>query len=277
MPELPEVETVVSILNKNARNKKIVSIDVVYPKLIKTEISLEDFKKRVSNKIINEVNRIGKYIIFDIGVDVLISHLRMEGKWYYINNLELINQKHIELIFYLDNDYMLVYHDTRKFGTINLEEKQFYKFKEPIKKLGPEPFVKEVNGLYFSNAMSKSNKYIKTVLLDQTKISGIGNIYADEILFDSKIHPENKANNLSIDNYICIYNSSKKILKRAIELGGSTISTYKAGHGISGKFQNELKVHLRKGENCFNCSNKIFKIKVNGRGTYYCEYCQIKY
>ncbi|AKU79411.1 DNA-formamidopyrimidine glycosylase [Spiroplasma turonicum] len=274
MPELPEVETVVNILKKSVIGKKIKSVSIFYNKLLKTNISIEEFRNRLKNRVIENISRIGKYIIFDLGNDVLISHLRMEGKWFFINDLSLINEKHIEAIFYFEDNYMLVYHDTRKFGTFNLETKESYLVVDPLKKLGPEPFNEVVDGNYIYNSMHKSNKFIKTVLLDQTKISGIGNIYADEILFDAGINPERKASSLSLKDYNLIYNSSKKILKRAIELGGSTISTYKAGHGISGKFQNELKVHLRKDQCCYNCNSKIIKKKVNGRGTYICLNCQ---
>ncbi|ASP27936.1 formamidopyrimidine-DNA glycosylase [Spiroplasma corruscae] len=277
MPELPEVETVVSILKKNVIGKIIKNISILYPNLIKTDILVDEFKNTLINKTILDITRIGKYIIFDLGDYVLISHLRMEGKWFYINDLSLVSEKHIEAIFSLDNGYYLIYDDTRKFGTFNLELKDEYKKINPIVKIGPEPFNEAVNGIYLFELMSKSNKYIKTILLDQTKISGIGNIYADEILFDAKIHPESKTNKLSLNAYNNIYESSKKILRRAIELGGSTISTYKAGHGISGKFQNELKVHLRKNEPCFVCKTNIIKIKVNGRGTYICSNCQILY
>ncbi|AGR41545.1 DNA-formamidopyrimidine glycosylase [Spiroplasma taiwanense] len=274
MPELPEVETVVRSLNKRIKGLTIKNVKITYPNLIKTNIEIKDFENILKERKIDNITRIAKHIIFHFQDKVLISHLRMEGKWFIYENLIFLNQKHIEAIFELSNNSFLVYHDTRKFGTFHLQNFDGYLQQNPINKVGPEPFQKDIDGQYFFNVMSKSSKYIKTVLLDQTKISGIGNIYADEILFHSKIHPESRALNLNLENYEKIFEASVKVLNRSIELGGSTIDTYQPEQGIDGKFQNELKVHTRKGKKCYDCKTIIDKIKVNGRGTYFCSNCQ---
>ncbi|WP_339033897.1 DNA-formamidopyrimidine glycosylase [Spiroplasma endosymbiont of Cantharis rufa] len=277
MPELPEVETVVRTLNSKVKNLIIKKVKITYPNLIKTDISIEDLENKLMGRKIDNISRIAKHIIFELQDLVLISHLRMEGKWFVFDSNSVYDLKHVEAIFELTENKIMIYSDTRKFGTFHLQEKDTFKSQNPINKVGPEPFNSDLNGQYLRDIMSRSNKHIKTVLLDQTKISGIGNIYADEILFDSKIHPEKRASSLKLEDYERILESSKKILKRSIELGGSTIDTYQPEQGIDGKFQNELKVHTRKGKPCFDCGRVIEKIKVNGRGTYFCKECQFLY
>ncbi|AGR42411.1 DNA-formamidopyrimidine glycosylase [Spiroplasma diminutum] len=277
MPELPEVETVVRTLNKKIKGLIIKNVKITYPNLLKTDISITDFENTLKDRKIDNISRIAKHIIFELQDLVLISHLRMEGKWFVYESGSLYDTKHVEAIFELNNNKLLVYSDTRKFGTFHLQEKNTFKSLKPINKVGPEPFDSSLNGQYLYDIMSKSNKHIKTILLDQTKISGIGNIYADEILFDSKIHPEKRASSLKISDYDQILKSSIKILKRSVELGGSTIDSYQPEQGIDGKFQNELKVHTRKGKPCYECGKIIEKIKVNGRGTYFCQKCQSLY
>ncbi|QBQ08043.1 formamidopyrimidine-DNA glycosylase [Spiroplasma gladiatoris] len=274
MPELPEVETVVKSLKKRVLNLIINKVEIFYPKIIKTNISVLDFQKQIENRKISDIQRIAKYIIFVLEDKVLISHLRMEGKWFLYDKNEVYDKKHVLATFHLSNNKILNYHDTRKFGTFDLQDLNDYKSNNPIKKLGPEPFVLEANSNYLYEKMSKSTRHIKTMLLDQTIIAGIGNIYADEILFDAKISPLITGNFLKPKDYQRIIESSKKILKKSIELGGTTIDSYQPEQGIDGKFQNELKVHTRKGKKCYECGNEIIKLKVNGRGTYYCKTCQ---
>ncbi|AUB31969.1 DNA-formamidopyrimidine glycosylase [Spiroplasma floricola] len=277
MPELPEVETVVRVLNSKVKGLTIQNVKITYPNLIKTDIKIGEFEEKLKGRKIDNISRIAKHIIFELQDLVLISHLRMEGKWFVYDKGTLYDTKHVEAIFELSDDKFMIYNDTRKFGTFHLQDKLTFRNEKPINKIGPEPFNSTLNGQYLMDIMSKSNKHIKTVLLDQTKISGIGNIYADEILFDSKIHPEKRASALGLKNYNDILKSSIKILNRSIELGGSTIDSYQPEQGIDGKFQRELKVHLRKSKPCFDCGRIIEKIKVNGRGTYFCPECQNLY
>ncbi|QGS52256.1 DNA-formamidopyrimidine glycosylase [Spiroplasma tabanidicola] len=274
MPELPEVETVVRSLNKRLKGLTIEKVEIFYPKIIKSNQTVKDFENIIKNKKIDNIERIAKYIIFRLQDKVLISHLRMEGKWFVYDKNEEYDKKHVLATFHLSNNKLLNYHDTRRFGTFNLEDVNEYLDINPIKKIGPEPFNSKVDGNFLYEKMKNSSRHIKTMLLDQTIISGIGNIYADEILFDAKINPLITGDYLIVKDYDRIAESARKILKKSIELGGTTIDTYQPEQGIDGKFQNELKVHTRKGQNCYECQSEIVKIKVNGRGTYYCKNCQ---
>lgn len=275
MPELPEVEVVRKTLEPHLINHKITKIKIFLDKIIKNP-DISNFKKRIINQTIHEIQRKGKLIIFVLDDDVLLSHLRMEGKYFYQKKEEIIDGKHVLLILELDNGYQLHYHDTRRFGTFHLQEKNQYQKIKPYINIGPEPWQKEVTTNYLLSKLKNKKQKIKTSLLNQSIISGLGNIYVDEVLFASKIHPETEARNLKEEDIKNIISNSINILKLSIKVGGSTIASYTSSLGVSGTFQNYLKVHTREKQPCFNCKNKIKKIKVNNRGTYFCSYCQIK-
>ncbi|AXK51378.1 DNA-formamidopyrimidine glycosylase [Spiroplasma alleghenense] len=275
MPELPEVETVVRTLRKLVVGKKITSAKIIYPNLLKQPTNINQFETEITGQTINSIERIAKHIIFHFDNKVLISHLRMEGKWFYEEIGSQVNIKHQEAAFIIDDKMQLSYYDTRKFGTLHWQDVDNFRNSKPISTVGPEPFSELVTPNYLFNRINKSRKHIKTILLDQTIISGIGNIYADEILFDAKINPLKSGNELKLDDFEQIITSSRKILNKAVELGGTTIDSYQSAHGIDGKFQNYLKAHTRVGLPCLICGDTITKIKVNGRGTYYCQTCQV--
>lgn len=209
--------------------------------------------------------------MFELDDYYLISHLRMEGK-YFIKDLNEILNKHDHVIFTLDNKEELRYNDTRKFGKMYLVKKDELE-KTPISKLGLEPWDKNLTIDYLKGKLNKK-KSIKTLLLDQSIIVGIGNIYVDEILFLSKINPEKSGCILSDKNLQDIIDNTKKVLEKAIKSGGTTIHTYTSVDGITGRFQQKLLVHTKKDEPCPVCGTSILKIVVNGRGTYYCPKCQ---
>ena len=269
MPELPEVETVRNTLKKHILNKTISKVEVYYENIIETD--LISFIKTLPNKKIIDILRIGKWLIFDLETHYLVSHLRMEGKYYLKPSSEVLN-KHEHIVFYLD-DITLRYADTRKFGKMYLVEKERLYIDTPLKKIGLEPFSEKLDVAYLKEKILK-NKPIKSLLLEQEIIAGIGNIYADEILFATKIHPLTKGSRLTNENLTDIINSSRKILKKAILEGGTTIRTYTSSLGVTGRFQQSLSVHCREKEDCLECGEKIVKITVQGRGTYYCPSCQ---
>ena len=193
----------------------------------------------------------------------------MEGKYFIKDKYEIT--KHDHVIFTLDNNKYLIYNDTRKFGKMYLINKE-YDNNSPLNILGLEPWDKELTISYLKDKLNR-NIAIKTLLLDQTIIVGIGNIYADEILFLSKINPLRKGytlTNLELENII---KYTKEVLEKAISQGGTTIRTYSSVNGIHGLFQQELLVH-GKTSNCPICQEQILKIRVGGRGTYYCNNCQ---
>ncbi|MFK5882735.1 MAG: DNA-formamidopyrimidine glycosylase [Candidatus Izemoplasma sp.] len=272
MPELPEVETVRVTLKEMIIGKTIRDIDVFYDGIIK-EVSVKEFKDKLVNQTLRDIDRYGKYLIFMFDDIALISHLRMEGK-YFIKQLDENRTKHEHIIFYFTDGSTLRYHDTRKFGTMNLRRlDEIYKI-DPIKKLGYEPFNKLLTVAYLEEKLKKKTIAIKSALLDQTIITGLGNIYVDEVLFLSNLSPTKQSNSLTKKDLKNVINSSIKVLEKAISLGGTTIRSYTSSLGVTGRFQNELHVHTKEGEECDKCHSTILKIRVNGRGTYYCPKCQ---
>lgn len=273
MPELPEVETVKETLKQNILKRKIIDVDIRYDKIIEFPTSKE-FRKKIINQTINDIKRRGKWLMFELDDYFLLSHLRMEGKYNLKKGNKDVIDKHEHIIFKLDNNEELRYKDTRKFGKMHLIKKQEVFDKEPLKSLGVEPFLDDLNIDYLKGKYLRKKLPIKTVLLDQNIIVGIGNIYADEILFLSKINPLKIANELNNEELDSIIKNTKLVLKKAIIAGGTTIKSYTSAEGIHGRFQHELLVHNKENEICTVCHNKIIKVKVGGRGTYYCLVCQ---
>ncbi len=266
MPELPEVETVRQTLKQFILNKKIESIDVYYDKIIDGDTKL--FIDKLTNQMICDIDRVGKYLIFKLEEDAFVSHLRMEGK-YHIVDRDVPVDKHTHVVFHLKDYQDLRYIDTRKFGRMQLVDLEHYKNQLPISKLGKEPFFIDENDLYQS--LHKSSLPIKTALLDQSMIAGIGNIYANEICFLMQLDPRTKASRLSKQRVIELKQVSIDVLEEAIKQGGTTIHSFDS-NGIHGLFQVELNVHTKK--ICHQCGSEIKKIMVNQRGTYYCPQCQ---
>lgn len=268
MPELPEVETVKNTLKKQILKKQIKQAQIYWDNIIAFPTP-KDFKAQIKNQTINDILRRGKWLMFELDNYYLLSHLRMEGKYFIKDNKDERN-KHEHVIFKFTDNTELRYHDTRKFGKMYLIEKEdVYKVK-PLSELGLEPWDKNLNSKYLKTKFNK--KPIKTQLLDQGIITGIGNIYADEILFLSKLNPEMPGDKLTNKNLEDIIKYTKQTLEKAIELGGTTVKSYTSSEGVHGRFQNELLVHTK--DTCPKCNHKITKIVVGGRGTYYCPKCQ---
>jgi formamidopyrimidine-DNA glycosylase len=271
MPELPEVETVRKTLKQLVQGKTIRDVDIFYDKMIRCENNY--FINTVSGTTILDIKRIGKYLIFDLGEHYLISHLRMEGK-YFVKRLDEARNKHEHMIFYFSDGDTLRYHDTRKFGTFDLILKKDLFIDSPIVKLGPEPFDSKMNIDYLYKKIHNKTIAIKSALLDQTIIAGLGNIYVNEVLFYAKISPTTPSNEITKKQCETLIEGSIEVLEKAILLGGTTIRSYTSSLGVTGRFQNDLMVHERLNENCKVCNTPIIKEKVNGRGTYYCPKCQ---
>lgn len=266
MPELPEVETVKETLKKKILNQKIIGVNVYYDKVIEYP-DVNTFTKEIVNQTVNDIQRKGKWLMFVLDDYFLFSHLRMEGK-YRLADLNSPNAKHnhIEFIF---KDKLLRYFDTRKFGKMLLVKKEEANNQKPLNKLGLEPW--DLTSNYLKEKYKQKKIAIKTALLDQTIITGIGNIYADEILFLSKINPLKPCNKLTLKEIDNIITNTQKVMEEAIKMGGTTIHSF-SSDGINGEFQQQLLVHTKKV--CPICNSPILKIKVNGRGTYYCPKCQ---
>ena len=267
MPELPEVETVKNTLKKQVRGKIILDVDVLYNMIEKPDV--EEFKKLIKGQKIIDIKRRGKWLMFELNDYYLLSHLRMEGKYFMDGEVT----KHDHVIFHL-NDGILKYNDTRKFGRMYLLKKENIYNEKPLCDLGLEPWDDKLNYKYLKEKYENKKLPIKTVLLDQSIITGIGNIYADEILFASKINPLKQAKDLNKKELENIIKYTKEILNQAIEMGGTTIKSYESARGVHGRFQQNLKVHNHAGDKCPICNSEILKVKVNGRSTYYCKKCQ---
>lgn len=272
MPELPEVETVRRTLKRMIVGKEILAIDVHYPKMIK-ETTLDDFKNRLKGRSIIDIARYGKYLIFIFEDVALISHLRMEGKYFIKDSSEAL-VKHEHMVFHFSDGTDLRYHDFRKFGTMELKALDDIYSTNPILKLGLEPGDERLTVSYLKQKLKHRSRAIKSCLLEQTIITGLGNIYVDEVLFLCKLDPETQASKLRIKDYKNLIQYSDQVLSKAVLLGGTTIRSYTSSLGVTGLFQNSLNVHTMQGLPCPVCHSTILKKKVNGRGTYYCPSCQ---
>ncbi len=272
MPELPEVKTVVKHLKQRIINQIIIDVIINQPKLIK-EISQEKFKEKLINKQIKMIKNYGKFIVFNLNDELMmLSHLRMEGKYRIEQNTNYF-QNHDHIIFKLSNNSYLIYNDTRQFGTFHLRNKNNYKTIDPLKKIAQEPKNIKIDELY--KKLQRKNIAIKNVLLDQTIMSGLGNIYVNEVLWKVKINPEKKAKLITQNDLTQIVKVAINILQKATQLGGTTINSFISFDKTEGQFQNFLQVHNKIKQPCPRCQTLIMKKIVGGRGTYYCPRCQI--
>ena len=272
MPELPEVETVKETLKLKLIGKKIKEVKVYYEGIIAYP-EVKEFSKQIKNLPIKDIKRRGKWLMFDLDNYYLLSHLRMEGKYFFKNKEDKLDN-HEHVVFTLDGDEELRYRDTRKFGKMYLIKKEDINSIGPIKDLGLEPWDDSLTKEYLRDKYKNKKLPIKTVLLDQSIIVGIGNIYADEILFLCKLNPLIKCCDLKDNDLDNIIKYTKEVLEKAIKLGGTTIRTYTSVDGVHGRFQNELLIHGKDKDVCPNCGQPVEKIRVGGRGTYYCINCQ---
>lgn len=270
MPELPEVETVRATLQEQIVGLKIVKVDIKYDAIVDDDNDY--FINNIVNKKVIGMSRLAKFLIFELEVGAIISHLRMEGKYFYVPK-DSMDNKHIHVKIYFDNDYMLCYQDVRKFGRMTYKNNDEIYSTKPLADVGIDPILtKEIEIKTIYDKIIRKSLPIKSVLLDQSIIAGLGNIYVDEVLYASKILPTRISKTLSYEQVESIVNNTVLILKKAIKYKGTTIRSYTSSLGVSGEYQNFLLVHTKK--ECMNCSGKIEKIKIGGRGTYFCKNCQ---
>ncbi|MBO6046885.1 MAG: DNA-formamidopyrimidine glycosylase [Erysipelotrichaceae bacterium] len=266
MPELPEVETVRRTLKNFVQNEMIDSVELRYQKTIDGDAKA--FCEQVAHQHINDIDRYGKYLIFNLDDAAFLSHLRMEGKYNIVAG-EKPYEKHDHVIFHLSNGQDLRYNDTRKFGRMKLVDPVNYRILPPFDELGDEPWDADSEMIY--KKIHHSKRTVKQILLDQSILCGIGNIYANEILFRMHLDPRTRASRLSRNRVVQMVQVASDVLNEAIEQGGTTINTFDA-NGIHGLFQVKLFVHGQK--ECKVCGHPIRKIVVGGRGTYFCPKCQ---
>lgn len=291
MPELPEVETTVLDLKKKVLKRTFLDLWTDSRKLIKKPKNIGEFKKEIKGKKIRNIKRKGKNIIFELsGGKILLIHQKLTGhllfgKWNFKNGGwepeikdSLLNDpknRFLRIIFFLDNGNQLALSDLRKFAKVELwDEKEFYESQE-IKKLGPDPLEKDFTAGKLEDILKKTRGKIKKVLMDQNIISGIGNIYSDEVLWEARIHPFRDTPNLSQKEIKNIYFAIKKVLLKAINLKGDSVSDYRLINGEKGKYQLIQKVYRREGEKCPRSDGGIIqRKKINGRSAHFCPVCQ---
>ncbi len=271
MPEIAEVETVRRVLKKQILNKRIKEVKVLYKGIVEDDV--KKFVTSLKGESFKDIDRVGKWLIFFTEKYALLSHLRMEGK-YFIKNSEEEYAKHEHVIFTFEDNTDLRYHDTRKFGRMHLVKKEEAYNTEAISKLGLEVGSSKLTAKYLKEKLTNKKLPIKTLLLDQSIISGLGNIYVNEVLFASLINPLKKGEDITLEECERIVKMASQIIKKAIDSGGTTIKSYTSSLGVRGSYQKYLKVHKKEGEPCVICGNPIKNIKVGGRSTYYCATCQ---
>ncbi len=266
MPELAEVETVRRVLKEDLIGLKITSIDLLYKPIFENYDKINN----LIGKTFKDILRKGKYLIFVFEDSFLLSHLRMEGKYFFVLDDHNIN-KHMHVIFHLNNGYKLIYQDVRKFGRMHYYDN--YEDLVNSLNLGVDAnlAIDQIDDLY--NKIKKSNKPLKTLLLDQSFIAGLGNIYVDEVLYQAKLLPNMPANIVSYEDLSNILKACQDILDLAIINKGTTIRSYTSSLGVEGNYQNYLKVHTKK-----YCpeGHEIITYKIGGRTTYLCPSCQVK-
>jgi formamidopyrimidine-DNA glycosylase len=302
MPELPEIETIKRYLEKDLIGRKIKDV-----KILNKKSFLGDKKKILNSKIL-KIERKGKMLIFKLATDKygfetdnnglytkqstkinythksvlksasirwLVFHLKLTGQliFYPTNSNEFLNEwqrmKYTRVIFILDKGF-LIFNDARKFGWVKvLDDKNL---NNELSKIGKEPF--DLNFKYLKEIFSKTKRPIKIVLMDQRKIAGLGNIYANEALFLAKIHPLKPANKLKDSEIKDLLSAIKKVIKKAIKLQGTSFRFYVKPDESKGSYQEEFLVYQRKDEKCLRCKSKIKYIKIGGRGSFYCPNCQ---
>lgn len=267
MPELPEVETVVRTLESQIKDACICKVDVRYAKMIEMEPVV--FANTLQGEHFRKFERRGKYLIFRMDHCTLVVHLRMEGK-FFIQKPEDVCNKHIHVVFTLHDERELRYQDTRKFGRMTLVSKD-YDFSH-FHNLGPEPFSDACNAMYIYNTCKQKAVPLKTLLLDQSFIAGIGNIYADEILFACSLRPGRRCNRITHKDAVHLHDEMVRILKSAIADGGTTIRSYTSSLGVTGRFQLSCMVHTIK--KCKVCGSEIHMKYIGSRSSYYCPECQ---
>jgi formamidopyrimidine-DNA glycosylase len=268
---LPEVETVVRDLRPRIVGRRIASVRVG-KKSLRNRWS-PSWAAKIQGRRIEVARRRGKWIVFDLTGDCsLVFHLGMTGRL-TVHPTEERPAPHTHLRFNVEKGEELRFNDIRRFGSATFYanakalEKSFQRFR-----LGPEPFDLDVR--YWRDRLSATKRCIKAVLLDQTVVAGVGNIYADESLFEAKLHPARLASELDDDEANRLRKAVKTVLRRAIEQRGSSIRNYVGGSGLEGRYQDEFRVYGRSGEPCPSCQTSIKRIRLAGRSTHYCPECQ---
>ncbi|MFH1602222.1 MAG: bifunctional DNA-formamidopyrimidine glycosylase/DNA-(apurinic or apyrimidinic site) lyase [Candidatus Shapirobacteria bacterium] len=270
MPELPEIETIKKGLEKLIVGKKIKSISAASPKQIKP--SLKEVKKNIVGKKIKKVKRRGKLLLIILEKNLVLGvHLKMTGRLFFRIKIDP-EDDYQRAVISLSEGAELRLSDLRKFAYIRLIKGK-NNLDNILNEFGPEPFS-DLSFSYFKKLLSSTSRSIKVLLMDQSKISGIGNIYANEALFLARLDPRKSANEISEKKVKKLYEAILEVLKRGLQYRGASDQYYLDAKGEKGSYQDHFLVYKREGQKCFGCPGKVKRIKLGGRGTFFCPACQ---
>lgn len=270
MPELPEVETVVRGLRNPLIGRKVVGMWYDWERTLHSPTP-DDFANRIKGQHFRAINRRAKYILCELEHDILVVHLKMTGRLYVSADATVdYADKWVHFKLQLDNGYQLRFSDYRKFGRVYLTND----IETITGNIGPEPLADDFTVDILKTRIANRSKIIKSLLLDQTFIAGVGNIYADEALFRAGIHPKRRSDSITENELVRLYGTIRATLQDGIDREGASVDWYRKPDGTQGEMQNHLFVYNREGEPCERCGTSIEKIRVAQRGTHYCPNCQ---
>lgn len=284
MPELPEVETMKKGLEERVRGRTFLDVWTDTPKLIYQPASFPEFRSAIKGRKIKKITRRGKLLLFHlIPSAFLLVHPKMTGHFLYYQGQEerekwpsVLAKDYIHYLFWLDKGGLLAWSDLRKFSRLELWLDKKLITIPLLQRIGPDPLAENFSLKQFQFLLSKSRRPVKLTLLDQSLISGIGNIYASEILWTARVHPEKKASTLSPEEGRRIYQAMREILQEAVKQQGTSIADFRNIENKEGHYTSRLKVYRREGKACPRCHFLIERLKLGGRSTYYCPRCQPK-
>ncbi|HEX8286478.1 MAG TPA: bifunctional DNA-formamidopyrimidine glycosylase/DNA-(apurinic or apyrimidinic site) lyase [Pyrinomonadaceae bacterium] len=275
MPELPEVELVAQALNKLVSNRRVVAAELLRERLA-PENPPPDFAERLGNSLINRVNRRGKHVLFDFdNGNTLITHLRMSGRFMLLP-FERELPKYTHAVLYFNDETRLIFQDQRHFGLMKIVGSDELNEAKEIKKLAPEPFSDDFDLKYFRAALKTSKRSLKEFLLDQTKVCGLGNIYASEAMHLARINPQISADKVSARKAVVLREKILEVLRESIA-HGSTLNFDPEnidGSYYGGGYENRWLVYDQENSPCTSCQTEIKRLKQAGRSTYFCPKCQ---
>ena len=287
MPELPEVEVVKKSLNRSIHHLTIKNIEILN-KNLRYKIDIKLIKKIIKSKVLRILRR-SKYILILLNNNyTILAHLGMTGKFIIVDNKNIRKlssfyfkimdhkPKHDHIVFEFSKRIKLIYNDVRKFGFIKIEKTKHLFLNSHLIKLGPEPLSPRFNVKYFKSKIKRKKIFLKDLLMNQKFVAGLGNIYVNEVIFLSRLNPKKKVCDLSAKNISDLIRNIKKVLKKAIKEGGSSIKDFIGTKGENGNFQQFFNVYGKKDENCnrINCNGKIKKLQISNRSTFFCNSCQ---
>jgi formamidopyrimidine-DNA glycosylase len=270
MPELPEVETVARGLRDRLVGRSFVRIYLDWPRTIGFP-DASGFQSRVLGRRVREIGRRGKYIVMELDEGYLLIHLKMSGRLLVVPETDQVDE-YTHLYFDLDDGYRLLFHDVRKFGRAYLVDDP----EQITGHLGPEPLDENLSLEEFRSLLARRSGRLKSLLLNQEFLAGIGNIYADESLYAARIHPLRKASTLSAEEGARLYHSIRGVLRQAVAAHGTTLDDrgYVDSTGRAGTYQGRIEVYGRSDLPCNSCGMAIERIVVSGRSTHFCPRCQ---